>query len=148
LTKEASVGVLDVKPREQRWKEESSFFDEWAKNGSVSEISPLTLARYGSRHLRRRFSKEFRLRLLGDLQGKRVLDIGCGEGGNSALFAKLGAHVVGVDISPRAIELAKERARVNGVAGSVELICSPIETADFAGGGSMWSGVMGSFTTS
>src|SRR5215470_3431964 len=105
-----------AKPREQRWEEEARFFDAWAVKQRACAISPLTLERYSfGETLRHRFSKEFRLRLLGDLRGKRVLDIGCGDGGNSALFAKLGARVVGVDISPGAIEVARERAIVNGV---------------------------------
>src|SRR5262249_59078879 len=62
---------------------------------------------------------------------KRVLDIGCADGKNATLFAKLGANVVGVDISPRQIDLAGERARMSGVADKVEFVCSPIETADF-----------------
>ena len=121
-------------PREKRWEEEAAYFDAWAKTVSVTPIAPVTLARYGSDHLRRRFSKEFRLQLLGDLRGRRVLDVGCGDGANASLFAKLGARVVGVDISPVAIELARERARVNGVADSTDFICSPIETADFEAG--------------
>ena len=121
-----------IKPRSERWEEEARFFDERAKAHSVAPISDVTLARYRSPDLRQKFSKEFRIGLLGDLLGKRVLDVGCGDGGNSTLFAKLGATVVGVDISSGNIELARKRVQVNGVAESVELICSPFETADLA----------------
>ena len=47
-------------------------------------------------------------KLVGNLAGRRVLDAGCGEGYNTRILAKKGAKVVGVDISPRMIELARQ----------------------------------------
>ena len=41
-------------------------------------------------------------------KGKQVLDVGCGAGVDLARFARGGAIVTGVDISPSAIELARE----------------------------------------
>ena len=38
----------------------------------------------------------------------KVLEIGCGEGGNLIPFAKLGCHVTGIDISVNRINSAKE----------------------------------------
>ena len=47
--------------------------------------------------------------LLGDLAGKSILDLGCGEGLYTRLFSHSGAtRIVGVDISPKMIELAKQ----------------------------------------
>ncbi len=43
---------------------------------------------------------EAELRLLGDLKGKRVLELGCGAGQCSIAFAKAGATAIGVDFSP------------------------------------------------
>ncbi|MFG2645830.1 class I SAM-dependent methyltransferase [Streptomyces sp. NPDC048370] len=48
-------------------------------------------------------------RLLGDLAGGRVLDLGCGSGGNLAHLVALGAEAVGVDISPVQVAKARER---------------------------------------
>lgn len=48
------------------------------------------------------------LALLGDVAGLRVLDAGCGEGRFARMLAERGARVVGVDLSPRMIELARE----------------------------------------
>jgi SAM-dependent methyltransferase len=46
-------------------------------------------------------------RLLGDLQGKRVLDLACGEGIYTRKMKRSGARsVVGVDVSPKMIDLA------------------------------------------
>lgn len=47
-------------------------------------------------------------RLLPDVQGLNVLDIGCGYGENCLNFAMSGAeHVVGIDISSRMLEVAR-----------------------------------------
>jgi hypothetical protein len=47
--------------------------------------------------------------------GRRVLDAACGEGYGSALLARAGGQVLGVDIEPDAV--AHARARYAGVAG-------------------------------
>lgn len=44
-------------------------------------------------------------------KGMRILDVGCGNGGLSRLFAKAGAEVVAVDFSHVFIEKAKERSK-------------------------------------
>lgn len=67
---------------------------------------------------------------MGDLKGKSILDVGCGYGSNVVLLAKLGARVTGIDISPKSVELTQKRAEMSGVADSVELLCSPLETAE------------------
>ncbi len=46
-------------------------------------------------------------RLLGQVEGKQILDAGCGSGYLSRLLAKRGAHMTGVDISAKAIDFAK-----------------------------------------
>jgi SAM-dependent methyltransferase len=58
---------------------------------------------------------------LGDIRGLHVLDAGCGDGWMSVILAKLGASVSGFDISPEAIDVARTRAAVNGVADRISL---------------------------
>ncbi|MBI5532829.1 MAG: class I SAM-dependent methyltransferase [Deltaproteobacteria bacterium] len=48
-------------------------------------------------------------RLIPDFQGKKVLEIGCGTGRNTRFLLSLGAQVVGVDFSDKAIEFARKR---------------------------------------
>jgi ubiquinone/menaquinone biosynthesis C-methylase UbiE len=53
---------------------------------------------------------QFYLQALGDLQGKRVLECGCGDGRLSVLLAEAGAEVYAFDISPVSVELCRRRA--------------------------------------
>jgi cyclopropane fatty-acyl-phospholipid synthase-like methyltransferase len=57
----------------------------------------------------------------GGLLGGRVLDAGCGTGEHALLAAARGADVVGVDISPRAIERARHKAAERGLAVRFEV---------------------------
>jgi 2-polyprenyl-3-methyl-5-hydroxy-6-metoxy-1,4-benzoquinol methylase len=56
------------------------------------------------------------LEQFGDLAGKRVLDIGCGQGDTSVFFALRGAEVFAVDVSERMVGLTRELAEKHGVA--------------------------------
>jgi len=58
---------------------------------------------------------ERELRLLGDVAGKRIVEIGCGGGQNSIALAKWGATCVGVDPSQAQLAHARQLARENGV---------------------------------
>jgi len=70
--------------------------------------------------------------LLETLNSKVVLDIGCGLGYNSILFAKQGAYVYGIDISPKMIEKAKELADNYGVGKRTHFIVMNAEALEFA----------------
>ena len=50
------------------------------------------------------------LRLLGPVEGLRVLDVGCGDGVLGAALARRGALFTGVDTDPRMLEAARRRA--------------------------------------
>ncbi len=52
------------------------------------------------------------LRLLGNVEGKRVLDLGCGIGHNAVLLAQQGARVIAVEPDARHLARARERAEV------------------------------------
>ena len=57
-----------------------------------------------------------RYRFAADLcVGKRVLDLGCGEGYGVALLAERAAHVVGLDIDWRCIERSRRRYKGQGL---------------------------------
>ena len=53
---------------------------------------------------------EAELRLLGTLEGRRIVDLGCGVGHNAIHLAGHGAKVIGVDTSPDHLAVARRRA--------------------------------------
>jgi len=58
---------------------------------------------------------EKKLRLLGEIRGKDVLELGCGAARWSIALARGGAQVVAVDVSPRRLDQARKLARDAGV---------------------------------
>lgn len=71
---------------------------------------------------RRVILQRFRLTLdlCGPLNGKRVLDIGCGSGRYGIEMAQRGATVVGLDFAPAMVQMARRAAEAAGV----EHLCS------------------------
>jgi ubiquinone/menaquinone biosynthesis C-methylase UbiE len=65
--------------------------------------------REGKDHYRDEMNNPAAFSLIGDINGKRVLDLSCGEGYNTRLLARKGARVVGVDFSEKMIKLAKQK---------------------------------------
>lgn len=70
-----------------------------------AEKHPASLYREGGSTL-----SEFARAAAGDVAGKTLLHLQCATGEDSLSWAVAGANVTGVDISDRAIELARERA--------------------------------------
>lgn len=58
---------------------------------------------------------EAELKLLGTVEGKRILDLGCGTGRNAVVLAQQGAKVIGVDGSTDRLAAARERAEAASV---------------------------------
>jgi len=58
---------------------------------------------------------EKELKLLGEVEGKDILEIGCGGGQNTIVLAKWGARPVGLDISEEQIKYATRLARKHKV---------------------------------
>lgn len=61
------------------------------------------------------FIMPYTMKQLGDVSGKRILDLGCGEGGYSRELALRGAEVTAIDCSKFFIEYAKNKAMENGL---------------------------------
>lgn len=61
-----------------------------------------------------------------DLDNRRVLDVGCGSGILSLICARLGAHVVAVDINPDAVRCTRENAALNGLKDCIEVFVSDL----------------------
>jgi len=78
---------------------------EW--NEAAKSFS--NFVREGKDYFREKLNNPATFRLIGDVKGKKVLDLACGEGYNTRILARKGATVVGVDFSARLIELAREK---------------------------------------
>lgn len=65
---------------------------------------------------------------LGDIEGKKVVDLGCGTGIFAIGAALLGAReVIGVDVDPEVIEIAKVQASKIGVDSITEFILEDVQ---------------------
>jgi SAM-dependent methyltransferase len=76
---------------------------------------------------------EAQFRLLGNLEGKRVLQLGCGSGAEAIAMARQGARVITVDTSLRRIEAARanaDRAEVKVELHQADLAELPFLRAD------------------
>ena len=71
-----------------------------------------------------RYSKEWHIPAAADFagaRGLRVLEVGCGLGTDGAQFARAGADYTGVDLTESAVELARRRFELFGLAGKFEV---------------------------
>ena len=57
---------------------------------------------------------------LGELRGRRVVEVGCGLGDLTLELAREGAQVTAIDLSPRSIGYVRRRATCAGVADAIE----------------------------
>jgi SAM-dependent methyltransferase len=82
-----------------------------ASEASKIKILDVDLTRYQNPPAGTPYPLEYAFYLLGNVTDKVVLDLGCGSGEEVVLLRQRGAHVIGLDISPHLIAVAKERVR-------------------------------------
>lgn len=95
--------------------QEEHFHDEWAKSIDVDDIDVdmfFTCPSCPENNIIRSW--------LGDIRGKRVLELGCGAGEASVFLAKQGAEVTATDISGEMLLVATRLAQKNGVTIATE----------------------------
>lgn len=82
----------------------------------------------GPAYLRNAFTKGtdqevgFLVDALGLAPGARVLDVGCGPGRHALALARRGIEVVGIDLSPDFVELARAAAAAEGLPARFDLL--------------------------
>jgi len=81
-------------------------------------VAPDIYARYVSPPADTAYPLEFAFHLIGDVLGKRIVDLGCGSGANTALLVNRGAQVWGIDISE---DLLRLDGRIEALVGEVAL---------------------------
>src|SRR5258708_25809629 len=57
-----------------------------------------------------------------EFAGARLLEVGCGMGTDLLQFARAGASVTGVDLTPRSIEISQQHLAVYGASGDFAII--------------------------
>ncbi len=94
---------------------------EWYQTAEVAEEYEDKRFSRGGRLIDRQ-EKEAVSAALGDLEGKRVLEIACGTGRFSVMLAARGADVVGLDISDAMLSQGRKKARGAGLSSRLEFI--------------------------
>lgn len=91
-------------------KRESEFHDQWARSTEVESIDALACFSAPTA-----LENKYILNKLGALEGKRVLDVGCGLGESTVMFAKLGALTTASDLSPEMLKTTQALATQMGL---------------------------------
>lgn len=92
------------------FEKERKFHDQWA---AIIDVEGIKVQDYFEACTAP--ENRFILRHLGEIAGKKLLDLGCGAGENSVYFATKGAHCMATDYSPGMVEVALQLANKNGV---------------------------------
>jgi ubiquinone/menaquinone biosynthesis C-methylase UbiE len=98
----------------------------WNANPCQSRLSQeAERRRYFEEISRKRFQgREWHVPIVArfdSFRGKDVVEIGCGVGTDGIEFARNGANYIGVDLTPKSVELTRERFEVFGVPGRFEV---------------------------
>ena len=104
----------------------SSIRDDAETARSASEARKIkfrkvALARYRNPPADTCFPLESAFHLLGDMQDKLVVDLGCGFGEEVIPLRPRGALVIGIDISPELINIAKLRVQEYGLQAELKV---------------------------
>lgn len=79
----------------------------------VPKLGPESYARWRASELgalTERLERQIILELVGDVSGRQVLDVGCGDGELSLELKRLGATIAGIDASVEMIDAARARS--------------------------------------
>ncbi len=109
-----------------RARAESRFYDRYAEQLSPERLAPQNV--FAPTCLENRYVLE----QFGNLQGKRVLDIGCGQGDTSVFFALAGAEVHALDVSEKMVSVTTALATHRGVGERVHAQVCRVEDMKYA----------------
>ena len=98
-------------PYQSRRSQIEQYFDRTAVEAweRLTSSAPVSGIRATVRAGRDRMRATMLSWLPDDLRGRRVLDAGCGTGAMSFELARRGAEVLAIDLSPRLVDIARQR---------------------------------------
>lgn len=105
--------------------------------GSWDASAPEGTREYFDQIERRRYELEpfiHRFARFGETRGRRVLEIGVGLGTDHVQFARAGADLTGVDLTPKGVELVGRRLALEGLESDLQVADAerlPFEDASF-----------------
>ena len=114
---------------ETRHRREREFHDRWAADVDPTELDPEAMATCPTTP-----ETSYAFKSLGPVEGRRVLDLGCGYGETTTWLALQGARVEAIDISPRMLEVSRKLVARLGVEDRVTFHQSPGESLPFEDG--------------
>lgn len=103
-----------VMPRLSRLRHEQAFHDEQARRRAL-DLADRSLVFADDDYLDHETWIRPAFARLGDVRGRRILDLGCGHGMAAIVLARRGARVTALDLSTGYLHEARARARANGV---------------------------------
>lgn len=94
------------------------------KRAPTTPTGRRVVARYAHPPAETAYPWEYAFHLLGDVTGKTVLDLGCGDGQATTLVAMHGGTITAIDISTDLLALARDRCEVDGMGDRVTPVCA------------------------
>jgi ubiquinone/menaquinone biosynthesis C-methylase UbiE len=132
-------------PVEQRFERERQIHDALAAEMDPSSMPPresgLPVASLSQSMLSNTEGPIFEnsiLVSLGSIEGKRILDLGCGTGDLALRLLRRGAIVTGLDLSPGMVALAEERAAKFLPEAKADFVAAPAEATGLESGSFDW----------
>jgi ubiquinone/menaquinone biosynthesis C-methylase UbiE len=86
--------------------------------------------RTGKDYYREEMNNPATFKMIGNVNGKQLLDLSCGEGHNTRILAKKGARVIGVDFSHEMIRLARQKEKEDRL-GIKYYVSDPADLKEF-----------------
>lgn len=113
----------------KNYQDEEHFHDQWAQSISVNQIDVIA-------QFQGETSPEYKevIKMLGNVESKKVLNLGCGLGEEAVYLAKLGAKVAAIDISRKMLSVTKKLALLKYNVKNISYYHMSAEKLEFSNG--------------